>query len=51
MNFVSFYILGATAANALSIGYQSIFIDDFCRDVNFNDIENTEIMSLINRMR
>lgn len=36
------FILGATAADALSIGYRTILIDDCCRGVNLNDIEKTK---------
>lgn len=35
-------LLGATAADALSIGYRTILIDDCCRGVDLNDIENTK---------
>ncbi|XP_025422322.1 uncharacterized protein LOC112692036 [Sipha flava] len=34
--------VGATAADALSIGYRTILIDDCCRGVNLNDIEKTK---------
>jgi len=37
-----FLISGATAADALSIGYRTILVDDCCRGVNLNDIENTK---------
>lgn len=33
--------LGATVADALSIGYRTILIDDCCRGVDLNDIEIT----------
>lgn len=35
-------VLGATAADALSIGYRTILIDDCCRGVDLNDIEQTK---------
>lgn len=35
-------ILGATAADALSIGYRTILVDDCCRGVDLNDIEKTK---------
>jgi len=34
--------VGATATDALSIGYRTILVDDCCRGVNLNDIENTK---------
>lgn len=35
-------ILGATAVDALSIGYRTILIDDCCRGVDLTDIEKTK---------
>lgn len=37
-----YFISGATAADALSIGYRTILIDDCCRGVDLNDIEKTK---------
>lgn len=37
-----FLISGATVADALSIGYRTILIDDCCRGVDLNDIEKTK---------
>lgn len=37
-----YLISGATAADALSIGYRTIVIDDCCRGVDLNDIEKTK---------
>lgn len=34
--------LGATAADALSIGYRTVLIDDCCRGVDLLDIEETK---------
>uniref|UniRef100_A0A0A9XRM6 nicotinamidase n=1 Tax=Lygus hesperus TaxID=30085 RepID=A0A0A9XRM6_LYGHE len=34
--------VGATAVDALSIGYRTILIDDCCRGVDLNDIERTK---------
>lgn len=34
--------VGATAVDALSVGYRTIMIDDCCRGVDLNDIENTK---------
>ncbi|CAH1725196.1 nicotinamidase isoform X1 [Aphis gossypii] len=34
--------VGATVADALSIGYRTILIDDCCRGVDLNDIEKTK---------
>lgn len=39
---IEFLISGATAADALSIGYRTILIDDCCRGVDLNDIEKTK---------
>lgn len=40
--YVPFILLsGATVADSLSIGYRTILIDDCCRGVDLNDIENT----------
>lgn len=40
--FGDFFISGATVADALSIGYRTILIDDCCRGVDLNDIEKTK---------
>lgn len=40
--FLAILILGATAADALSIGYRTILVDDCCRGVDLNDIEKTK---------
>ncbi|XP_067626174.1 nicotinamidase [Eurosta solidaginis] len=34
--------VGATAADALSVGYRTILIDDCCRGTDFHDIEHTK---------
>lgn len=34
--------LGASAADALSIGYRTVLIDDCCRGVDLADIEKTK---------
>lgn len=39
---LTIFILGATAADALSIGYRTILVDDCCRGVDLNDIEKTK---------
>lgn len=42
---IKFFILnfqGATAVDALSVGYRTILIDDCCRGTDFKDIENTK---------
>lgn len=41
-NVLRYLILGATAADAMSIGYRTILIDDCCRGVDLNDIEKTK---------
>jgi len=42
LRFRDFFISGATVADALSIGYRTILIDDCCRGVDLNDIEKTK---------
>lgn len=37
-----FYFVGATTADALSIGFRTILIDDCCRGVELVDIEKTK---------
>lgn len=34
--------LGATAVDALSVGYRTILIDDCCRGTDVHDIEHTK---------
>jgi exosome complex component RRP4 len=37
-----FFLIGATAADALAIGYRTILIDDCSRGVDLKDIEKTK---------
>lgn len=36
------HLLGATAIDALSVGYRTILVDDCCRGVDLADIEKTK---------
>jgi exosome complex component RRP4 len=38
----SYFLIGATAADALAIGYRTILIDDCSRGVDLKDIEKTK---------
>lgn len=42
INIVCFNFSGATAVDALSVGYRTILIDDCCRGTDFHDIEHTK---------
>lgn len=39
---ITFSFLGATAADALAIGYRTVLIDDCSRGVDLKDIEKTK---------
>lgn len=41
-NFNTSLFVGATAVDALSIGYRTILLDDCCRGVDLEDIEKTK---------
>lgn len=41
-NIFIYYFSGATAVDALSVGYRTILIDDCCRGTDFHDIEHTK---------
>jgi nicotinamidase-related amidase len=41
-NILSSNNTGATAADALVIGYRTILVDDCCRGVDLEDIERTK---------
>lgn len=46
--YLFFFLLGATAVDALAAGYRVILIDDCCRGVDMRDIEKTKNTVMMN---